>query len=42
MGVSNVFGSNVFDFLIGLAVPWFLKAISSTGYVTKNLLFKVN
>lgn len=36
MGVSNVFGSNVFDFLIGLALPWFIKAVFSDGYVIKR------
>lgn len=34
MGVSNIFGSNVFDLLIGLAFPWFIKAIFTTGYVS--------
>lgn len=29
MGVSNTFGSNVFDLLIGLALPWFFKALIS-------------
>jgi Ca2+/Na+ antiporter len=29
MGVSNTFGSNVFDILIGLALPWFVKALIS-------------
>lgn len=33
MGVSNIFGSNVFDLLIGLAIPWFIKSIFTTGYV---------
>ncbi|CAF3977014.1 unnamed protein product [Adineta steineri] len=27
MGVSNTFGSNIFDLLIGLALPWFFKAL---------------
>ena len=32
MAVSNSIGSNVFDILIGLAVPWFIKtAISHPG-----------
>ena len=29
MGVSNTFGSNVFDILVGLALPWFVKALIS-------------
>ena len=29
MGVSNTFGSNVFDLLVGLALPWFFKALIS-------------
>lgn len=29
MGVSNTFGSNLFDLLIGLALPWFLKTLLS-------------
>jgi solute carrier family 24 (sodium/potassium/calcium exchanger), member 4 len=29
MGVSNTFGSNVFDLLIGLALPWFCKILIS-------------
>ena len=29
MGVSNTFGSNVFDILVGLALPWFFKALIS-------------
>lgn len=29
MGVSNTFGSNVFDLLVGLALPWFFKALAS-------------
>ena len=33
MGVSNIIGSNVFDLLIGLAFPWFVKAIFNHGYV---------
>jgi sodium/potassium/calcium exchanger 4 len=36
MGVSNIIGSNVFDLLIGLALPWFIKAIFNNGYVTIN------
>lgn len=27
MGVSNTFGSNVFDLLVGLALPWFFKTL---------------
>jgi Ca2+/Na+ antiporter len=40
MGVSNIFGSNVFDLLIGLAVPWFIKSIFNSGYVSFFLLIK--
>merc|ERR1719224_16191 len=29
MAISNVFGSNVFDILIGLGVPWALKLMVS-------------
>lgn len=29
MGVSNTFGSNVFDLLVGLALPWFFKILIS-------------
>jgi Ca2+/Na+ antiporter len=29
MGVSNTFGSNVFDLLVGLALPWFVKSLIS-------------
>lgn len=36
MGVSNIIGSNVFDLLIGLALPWFVKAIFSSGFVRIN------
>jgi Ca2+/Na+ antiporter len=36
MGVSNIIGSNVFDLLIGLAFPWFVKAIFNHGYVINN------
>ena len=32
MAVSNSIGSNVFDILIGLAVPWFIRtAIVNPG-----------
>ena len=32
MAVSNSLGSNVFDILLGLSVPWFIKtAIASSG-----------
>lgn len=35
MAVSNSIGSNVFDILIGLALPWFLEtAIVSPGEVS--------
>ena len=33
MGVSNIIGSNVFDLLIGLALPWFIKSIFNGGFV---------
>ena len=33
MGVSNIFGSNLFDILIGLAIPWFIKALFNSGFV---------
>ena len=36
MGVSNIFGSNVFDLLIGLAVPWFIKSLFNSGVVSYN------
>lgn len=36
MGVSNTFGSNVFDLLVGLAFPWFLKALISGEAVHIN------
>lgn len=36
MGVSNTFGSNVFDILIGLALPWFLKILISGENVRVN------
>jgi Ca2+/Na+ antiporter len=36
MGVSNTFGSNVFDLLIGLAVPWFFKTLISGEAVHIN------
>jgi Ca2+/Na+ antiporter len=25
MAISNAFGSNIFDMLLGLGVPWFLQ-----------------
>jgi Ca2+/Na+ antiporter len=31
MGVSNIIGSNVFDLLIGLALPWFVRSIFGGG-----------
>jgi Ca2+/Na+ antiporter len=31
MGVSNIIGSNVFDLLIGLALPWFVRAVLGGG-----------
>jgi Ca2+/Na+ antiporter len=34
MGVSNIVGSNVFDLLIGLAFPWFIKSIFNNGFVS--------
>lgn len=36
MGVSNIIGSNVFDLLIGLAFPWFVKSFFNNGYVVIN------
>ena len=36
MGVSNIIGSNVFDLLIGLALPWFFKSMFNHGYVNIN------
>ena len=36
MGVSNIIGSNVFDLLIGLAFPWFIKSIFNQGFVNIN------
>jgi Ca2+/Na+ antiporter len=36
MGVSNTFGSNVFDLLVGLALPWFSKALASGEAVHIN------
>ncbi|UJR22061.1 hypothetical protein I4U23_025129 [Adineta vaga] len=36
MGVSNTFGSNVFDLLIGLALPWFFKTLISGEAVHIN------
>ena len=42
MGVSNIIGSNVFDLLIGLALPWFVKSIFNGGFVrthfSRNML----
>ena len=36
MAVSNTIGSNVFDVLVGLAVPWFIKTamVSPGSYVS--------
>jgi Ca2+/Na+ antiporter len=39
MGVSNIIGSNVFDLLIGLAFPWFIKSIFNNGYVNSHFNF---
>lgn len=36
MGVSNTFGSNVFDLLVGLALPWFVKTLLSGEAVHIN------
>jgi Ca2+/Na+ antiporter len=36
MGVSNTFGSNVFDLLVGLALPWFFKVLISGEAVHIN------
>ena len=39
MAVSNTIGSNVFDILIGLALPWFIKtAIVDPGSTVTTLL----
>jgi Ca2+/Na+ antiporter len=40
MGVSNIIGSNVFDLLIGLALPWFIKSIFNSGYVMLSFVFE--
>ena len=37
MAISNSIGSNVFDILIGLGVPWFLK----TALVTPGSTVRV-
>lgn len=29
MAVANVLGSNIFNILLGLGLPWFLKAVAS-------------
>jgi Ca2+/Na+ antiporter len=36
MGVSNTFGSNIFDLLVGLALPWFFKTLVSKEAVHIN------
>lgn len=36
MGVSNIIGSNVYDLLIGLALPWFIKSLFNNGFVVIN------
>ena len=36
MGVSNTFGSNIFDLLVGLALPWFFKTLISGEAVHIN------
>ena len=36
MGVSNTLGSNVFDLLVGLALPWFFKILISGKVVHIN------
>jgi len=36
MGVSNTFGSNIFDLLVGLALPWFFKSLISGEAVHIN------
>ncbi|CAF1014632.1 unnamed protein product [Brachionus calyciflorus] len=36
MGVSNIIGSNVFDLLIGLALPWIIKSFFNNGYIVIN------
>lgn len=35
MAVSNSIGSNVFDILIGLAVPWFIQTLIHPGVAAK-------
>jgi len=38
MAVSNCVGSNIFDILLGLALPWFLQtAIINPGSVVRTL-----
>ena len=38
MAVSNSIGSNVFDILIGLGLPWLLQ----TGIITPNEIVSIN
>ncbi|KAI3378184.1 hypothetical protein SNEBB_004653 [Seison nebaliae] len=40
MGVSNTFGSNLFDILLGLALPWFIQACTGKPVrINSNGLF---
>lgn len=46
MAIANCFGSNVFDILVGLAVPWLIQTtyIDPSGYAiifSKGLLYTV-
>ena len=40
MAVSNTIGSNVFDVLIGLALPWFIKTVMVSPGHSVSILFK--
>ena len=43
MAVSNTLGSNVFDVLIGLALPWFIKtSMVSPGTTVSIPISNVN
>ena len=41
MAVSNSIGSNVFDILIGLAVPWLIKSGLASPGTTVSVTFAV-